>query len=43
MGGAYKSKGEVDKAIQYYEKAIDILKDFLPESHPDMQTMLGNY
>ncbi|MCK5176302.1 MAG: tetratricopeptide repeat protein, partial [Candidatus Aenigmarchaeota archaeon] len=38
LGGAYKSKGEYDKAIEYLEKAVKILE----EDHPDVAVSYNN-
>ncbi len=31
------------ESMELFAKAMDILKDFVPETHPTMQTMLDNY
>jgi tetratricopeptide (TPR) repeat protein len=42
LGIAYAGKGEYDKAISYYEKALAIGKKFLGEEHPDIATYYSN-
>ena len=35
LGGAYKSKGEYDKAIDYYKKALEIDLKTIGENNPN--------
>jgi tetratricopeptide (TPR) repeat protein len=43
MGAAYFNQKKYKESMEMFAKAIDILKDFLPESHPDMQLYKRNY
>ncbi len=36
LGLAYDSKGEYDRVIEYFEKALEILRDVFGEMHPEM-------
>jgi len=42
IGGALHDKGELDKAVEYYTRALDILLERLGPRHPDVATSLGN-
>ena len=42
MGLTYKSKGEYDKALEYYAKALAIQLATLGENHPSTATTYGN-
>lgn len=42
LGSAYRHKGEYDKAINYYEKALDIDIKFLPANHPHIAIVHKN-
>ena len=42
IGAAYNAKGEHDKAIEYYEKALAIQRAVLGERHADVATSLNN-
>jgi tetratricopeptide (TPR) repeat protein len=41
-GESYYKKGQYDKAIEYYEKALVIRKKELGENHPDTATSYNN-
>jgi tetratricopeptide (TPR) repeat protein len=40
LGSTYSDKGEYDKAISYYEKALAIGRRFLGEEDPNLATLL---
>ncbi len=42
LGKAWHEKGEYDKAIEYYQQAIDIGKQTLEDDHSDMKAYLDN-
>lgn len=42
IGGVYRSKGDYDIALKYYEKALDIAISFLGEGHPNTRAIAEN-
>jgi tetratricopeptide (TPR) repeat protein len=42
IGSVYKSLGEYEKALEYYNKAKKILLNFVDENHPNIQIMNDN-
>ncbi|MCK5384909.1 MAG: tetratricopeptide repeat protein [Alphaproteobacteria bacterium] len=42
LGSVWQAKGEYDKAIGYYEQAMEIFRKFLPENHPNIKITQGN-
>ena len=42
IGQAWKQKGEYDKALSYYEKALAIGKKLYGDKHPDIATRYNN-
>ena len=42
IGGAYRAKGEYDRAIGYYQKSLKIYLDKLGPDHPDVAASYNN-
>ena len=42
LGLVYDNLGEYQKAIEYYDKALQIRKDKLGENHPDTKIVMDN-
>ena len=42
MALVYDNKGEYDRALEYYEKCIDIQTAVLGEKHPDLARTFNN-
>ena len=42
LHGIKSSKGDYDKAIAYYEQALDILSKRLGRNHPNTETVADN-
>ncbi|MBF0557036.1 MAG: tetratricopeptide repeat protein, partial [Nitrospirae bacterium] len=42
LGAAWKSKGNYDRAIEFYEKAVNILRELRMTDHPDFEKYKRN-
>jgi len=42
MGLAWDGKGEYDKAIEFYNRALKIFIDILGENHPNVRVVKDN-
>jgi tetratricopeptide (TPR) repeat protein len=42
MGLVYENMGEYSKALEFYEKDLEITLKVLPENHPDLATNFSN-
>jgi len=42
IGLVYNSKGEYDKALEFYQKSLEINLISLPPNHPDLATSYNN-
>ena len=42
LGAAWWNKGDYDKAIDYYEKALKVMKRFLGTQHPSTIIIINN-
>ncbi|NKB61359.1 MAG: tetratricopeptide repeat protein [Gammaproteobacteria bacterium] len=42
LGSAWYSKGEYDRAIEYYERALETFSQVLGSDHPSTKTVLNN-
>ena len=42
VGFAYGHKGDYERALEYYERALKIRMDLFGERHPDTATALNN-
>ncbi|CAF4312163.1 unnamed protein product, partial [Rotaria sordida] len=41
-GGVYKKMGDYSKALEFYEKDLEITKKALPPNHPDLAYSYNN-
>ncbi|CAF1172561.1 unnamed protein product [Adineta steineri] len=42
LGGVHMNQGDYEKAIWYYEQALQIFQKYLPSNHPDLATSYNN-
>lgn len=42
LGNVYEERGQIDDALKYHRKALDIRQSILPPNHPDVATSYHN-